>query len=46
MLSALVVEDKDLNSNFVGFMVGNPVMECYDKVELVDYSFHCFVFMR
>lgn len=31
MLSALVVDDKDLNRNFAGFMVGNPVMECYDS---------------
>ena len=32
VLASLVVDDKDLNSNFVGFMVGNPVMECFDKV--------------
>jgi len=31
MLSALVVDDPDLNPQFAGFMVGNPVMECYDK---------------
>jgi hypothetical protein len=32
MLSSLVVEDPDISNNFVGFMVGNPVMECFDKV--------------
>lgn len=38
MLSALVVDDPDLNSNFVGFMVGNPVMECFDKVSVRSYT--------
>lgn len=31
MLSALVVDDPELNPNFAGFLVGNPVMECYDE---------------
>lgn len=31
MLSAHVVDDPALIDNFAGFMVGNPVMECYDK---------------
>lgn len=38
MLSALVVDDPDLSPNFAGFMVGNPVMECYDPRDPQDFG--------
>jgi len=31
MLAALTVDDPEINPFFMGFMVGNPVMECYNK---------------
>jgi hypothetical protein len=38
MLAALVVDDPVLKLNFEGFMVGNPVMECYDPRDPQDFG--------
>lgn len=38
MLSAHVVDDPELKPNFAGFMVGNPVMECYDESDPQEFG--------